>query len=78
MNNMDKFKLALRRDPLEAAALALDFADGCGSKGNAHAWADNAVEAAAKASVTLDKGSLSWPETDAMRQQLEAARAGKP
>lgn len=77
MNNLDRFKLAMRRDPLEAAALALEFSAGCGSKANAWAWADNAVEAAAKAGVTLDPGTLSWPELDSMQSQLDAAKAAR-
>lgn len=74
MNNQDRFKLALRRDPLEAAALALDFSAGCGSNANAWAWADDAKKAAAQRGVTLDAGDLSWPELDKMRRQLEEAR----
>jgi hypothetical protein len=74
MNNQDRYQLALRRDPLEAAALALNFSAGCGSKLAAWNWADRAVEAAAKAGVTLDPGNLSWPELDQMDAQLKAVR----
>ena len=76
MNNNDKFRLAMRRDPLEAAALALEFSAGCASRANSWAWADEAVKAAAQAGVALDVGSLSWPELDSMTKQLEAAREG--
>ena len=75
MNNVDKFKLALRGDPLEAARLALEFSSGCSSKANAWAWANNAKEAAARVGVTLDAGDLSWPELDRMEAQLDAAMA---
>ncbi len=74
MNNLDRFKLAMRRDPLEAATLALQFSAGCGSKANAWAWAENAVAAAKEAGVTLDPGTLSWPELDQMEAQLKAAQ----
>lgn len=74
MNNLDRFELAMRRDPLEAAALALEFSAGCGSRARAWDWANSAIAAAEKAGVTLDPGSLSWPELDTMWAQLEAAR----
>ncbi len=74
MNNNDRYKIALRTDPLEAAALALQFSAGCGSRNNAWAWAKDAITAAAVAGVTLDPGNLSWPELDAMTKQLQAAR----
>ena len=77
MNNEDRYKVALRKDPLEAAELALDFSDGCSSRNRANMWADAAVEAAAKAGVTLDKGDLRWADTDAMRATLAAARGAR-
>lgn len=70
MNHLDRFDDAMARSPREAAALALDLADRCGSKANAWAWADRATAAAAKAGITLDAGTRSWPETQAMRKQL--------
>ncbi len=73
MNNRDRYDTALEKNPREAASLALDFADGCGSKANAWNWADRARSAAALAGVTLDGGSRSWPDTDAMREQLGEA-----
>lgn len=72
MNNFDRYDIALESNPREAASLALDFADGCGSKANAWNWADRAKAAAAKAGIALDGGSRSWPDTDAMRRQLVA------
>lgn len=74
MNNNDRYALALRSDPLGAANLALHFSAGCGSKRRAWDWADAAKTAAAKAGVTLDAGSLSWPELDRMDAQLKAVR----
>ena len=74
MNNLDRFKVALRDDPLEAAALAIEYSAGCGSKSAAWGWADRAVAAAASAGVKLDPGTLSWPELDQMEAQLKAAR----
>ena len=78
MNNNDRYEIALRRNPLEAAALAIQFADGCGSKRAAWNWAAAAVKAAAQAGVTLDGGSLSWPDTAAMTNQLTAAQRRQP
>lgn len=75
MNNNDRYKLALRRDSLEAAALAIDYSAGCGSKSAAWDWANRAKEAAAQAGVTLDCGDLSWPELDRMEDQLRAVRS---
>lgn len=70
MNNNDRYQLVMRKDPLEAAKLALEFSAGCGSKSAAWRWADMAVEAAAKAGITLNPGTLSWPELDSMEEQL--------
>ena len=75
MNNNDRYTIALRTDPLEAAALAIEFSFGCGSKSASWIWADRAITAAAQAGVTLDAGNLSWPELDSMEAQLKAARA---
>ncbi len=74
MNNFDRYDIALESNPREAAALALEFADGCGSKNNAWNWAERAKAAAAEVGVTLDGGSRSWPDTEAMRQQLRGSR----
>ena len=74
MNNNDRYQLAMRRSPLEAAALAIQFSGGCGSKSAAWHWAYRAVDAAAEAGVKLDCGSLSWPELDRMERQIQAAR----
>lgn len=71
MNNNDRFELALRRDPLEAAALAIQFGANKGSNAGAWAWAKEAVRAAAEAGITLDCGTLSWPEWDLMETQLK-------
>ena len=73
MNNNDRFTIALRKSPLEAAALAIEFSAGCGSKSAAWIWAYRAIDAAKQAGVTLDPGHLSWPELDSMTAQLEAA-----
>jgi hypothetical protein len=78
MNNRDRFEQAMRSDPLEAAALAIQFSGGCGSKAAAWSWADRAVEAAAQVSVTLDAGHASWPNLNAMTDQLAAAKAAAP
>lgn len=78
MNNRDRFEQAMRSDPLEAAALAIQFSGGCGSKAAAWSWADRAVEAAAQVSVTLDAGHASWPNLNAMTDQLAAAKTRKP
>lgn len=73
-SNEDRYSIALRSDPLEAAELALEFADGCSSHARTDYWTNNAIAAAAQAGVTLDKGDLSWPDTDAMRRQIAASR----
>ena len=73
MNNFDRFDQALRRDPLEAAALALDFSAGCGSRANAWNWADRAISAAEMAGIVLDPGRANWPDLGAMTDQLTAA-----
>ncbi len=78
MSNLDRFEQAMRSDPLEAAALAIQFSGGCGSKVAAWSWADGAVEAAAQVSVTLDAGHASWPNLNAMTDQLAAAKTRKP
>ncbi len=74
MNNNDRYTIAQRRDPLEAAALAIECSAGCGSKSAAWTWADRAVFAASLAGVTLDPGSLSWPELESMQRQLDEAQ----
>lgn len=74
MNNNDRFELAMRRNPLEVASLAIQFSSGCGSRNNAWNWANAAVDAAKQAGVTLDPGTLSWPELQSMQSQLEAAQ----
>jgi hypothetical protein len=74
MNNNDRYTIAMRTDPLEAASLAIEFSSGCGSKSAAWNWADRAIAAAARAGVTLDAGNLSWPELDSMKAQLKAVR----
>jgi len=78
VNNNDRYEVALRRDSLEAAALAIQFTDGCGSKAAAWSWADRAVKAAAEVGVALAPGSLSWPDTVAMTDQLAAAQRRAP
>ena len=72
MNNNDRYQIALRTDPLEAAALALQFSAGCGSRARAWDWAKDAIDAAAEGGVELDAGNLSWPDLDAMTKQLQA------
>ena len=74
MNNQDRFEIAKRSNPLEAAALAIQFASGCGSKSAAWSWADDAVKAAAEAGIALNPGRASWPDLDSMQEQLNAAR----
>lgn len=78
MNNNDRFNQAMRSDPLEAAALAIQFSSGCGSKSAAWGWADRAVEAAAERGVKLDGGRASWPDLPAMTGQLVAAAQRGP
>ena len=78
MNNFDRFDAAKSSDPLDAAALALQFSAGCGSKSAAWNWADRAVQAAAEAGVKLDGGRASWPDLDAMTDQLAAAAKRGP
>ena len=78
MNNFEKYDDALARDPLEAAALAIQFASGCGSKSAAWSCADNAVKAAAEAGIALNPGRASWPDLDAMTDQLAAAMKREP
>ena len=73
MNNNDRYEQALKTDPLEAAALAIRFSGGCGSKSNAWNWADRAVAAAKQAGVTLNPGRASWPDLNAMTDQLTQA-----
>jgi len=72
VNNNDRYNQALRRNPREAAALAIEFSGGCGSRGNAWNWARAAVEAASQVGITLDPGPDSWPDLDGMQQQLDA------
>ena len=74
MNNNDRFTIAMRTNPLEAAEIAIDFSAGCGSRANAWSWANRAIDAAREAGVTLDAGNLSWPELDSMKAQLKAVR----
>ena len=74
MNNFDRYDQAMRTDPLEAAALALTFASGCGSKANCWNWADRAISAAKQAGVTLDPGRASWPDLPGMTDQLTASQ----
>lgn len=47
MNNRDRYDIALETNPREAAALALQFANGCGSKASAWNWADRKAAAPA-------------------------------
>lgn len=75
MNNNDRFNKALDTDPLEAAALAIQFSGSCGSRRNAWNWAEDAVRAASSVGVVLNPGHASWPDLDAMERQLKAARA---
>ena len=74
MNNNDRYNKALRTNPREAAALAIEFSAGCGSRSNAWNWAHLACAAAAEIGINLDGGSDSWPDLDAMTRQLDAAR----
>ena len=78
MNNNERFETAMRRDPKEAAALAIQFASGCGSKSAAWSWADDAVKAAAEAGIALNPGRASWPDLGAMTDQLAAAMKRGP
>jgi len=78
MNNQDRFEIAKRSNPLEAAALAIQFASGCGSKSAAWSWADDAVKAAAEAGIALNPGRASWPDLGAMTDQLAAAMKREP
>jgi len=71
MNNNDLFTIQVDAGRhLEAAKLALDFAAGKSSKHGAWAWAEAAIEEAAKVGVTLDPGHLSWPDLEGMRKQI--------
>ena len=74
MNNNDKYNKALRTNPREAAALAIEFSAGCGSKSSAWNWANAAVDAAAKVGIRLTPGPDSWPDLDTMTRQLDAGR----
>ena len=78
MNNRDRFYQALRSDPLEAAALAIRFASGCGSKAAAWDWAGAAGDAARQAGIALNPGRASWPDLSAMTDQLAAAMKRGP
>ena len=72
MNNNDRYNKAFRTNPREAAALAIEFSAGCGSRSNAWNWAHLARAAAAEIGIDLDCGTDSWPDLDAMTRQLEA------
>lgn len=71
MNNFERFEERLREgDFTGAALLAIEFAGRCGSKANAWAWAERAVEAAAQAGVKLHPGGGRWPDLQGMEERL--------
>lgn len=73
MNNQDLFDREVAAGNFKAAAeLAISFGEGKASKSGQWAWARDAVAAAARAGVTLNPGSYSAPDFDAMRAQLSA------
>ena len=71
MNNQDKFTIAMnKKDFIGAARLAIEFAQGKGSRSGAWAWADDAKRAAKMAGIEMDCGNLSWPDFDKMLSVL--------
>lgn len=71
MSNEDLYNKALKNNaPIEAARLALRFAGNCSSRSRCWGWTDRAISAAAMAGIQLLPGNLSWPDIDAMEQQL--------
>lgn len=69
MNNEDRYTLLLRRSPKAAAALAIEFAQGCSSKRRAWYWAEMAGNAVPE--LRDHMGDLSWPELDRMQNALD-------
>lgn len=75
MSNQDQFDAAIAASNfVEAARLAIQFGSHKGSRNGAWNWANDAIEAAQKAGITLNPGRLSWPDFRAMEQQLEARK----